>query len=115
MKTILLTTCIFLLVACQHVEPAATYIKVYKHDGSVQCGYTGVELDAMALELTNAGIDVVCSQKGHDGLMRTAVCGTDTGKLNIYTIEEKHLPEAVAIGFKSVDKLAEYQDQECKK
>lgn len=114
MKTLLLTTCIFLLVACQHVEPSATSIKVYKYDGSVQCGYTGVELDAMALELTNAGIDVVCLQKGHDGLMRAAVCGAATGKLNIYTINKKHLPEAEALGFKSVDTLAEYQDQECK-
>ena len=115
MKTILLTTCIFLLVACQHVEQSASYIKVYKHDGSVQCGYTGVELDAMGLELTNAGIDVICSQKGHDGLMRTAVCGAATGKLNIYTIAKKHLPEAEAIGFRPVTKLAEYQDQECNK
>ena len=115
MKAIPLLIGILLMAACQQAATSSSYIKVYKHDGSVQCGYTGVELDAMALELTNAGIDVVCSQKGHDGLMRTAVCGADTGKLNIYTIEENHLPEAVAIGFKSVAALAEYQDQECKK
>ena len=115
MKTLLLASGIFLLAACAHVGSSSNYIKVFKHDGSIQCGYTGVELDAMGLELKNAGINVVCSQKGHDGLMRTTVCGADTGKLNIYTIEKKHLPDAEAIGFKSVTELAGYQDQECKK
>jgi len=115
MKAIPLIIGILLMAACQHVATSATYTKVYKIDGSVQCGYTGIELNAMALELTNAGIDVVCSQKGHDGLMRAAVCGADTGKLNIYTIEKKHLPDAESIGFKSVNELADYQDQECKK
>ena len=115
MRTVLLGSGLFLLAACANPGSSSDYIKVYKHDGSVQCGYTGIELDAMGLELKNAGIDVACSQKGHDGLMRAAVCGMNTGTLNIYTIAHKHLPEAVAIGFRSVTELAEYQDQECKK
>lgn len=112
MKAIPLIIGTLLMVACQHVS--SSYIKVYKYDGSVQCGYAGVELDTMVLELNNAGIDVVCSQKGHDGLMRAAVCGSDTGKLNIYVIESKNLSRAEAIGFKSTDSLADYRDQECK-
>ena len=114
MKTISLIIGILLLAACQHVASSSSYIKVYKYDGSVQCGYAGDELDTMGLELKNAGIDVVCSQKGHDGLMRAAVCGTGTGKLNIYVIERTNLSRAKSIGFKSVDALAEYRDQECK-
>ena len=113
MKAIYPVIGILFLAACQHGEPSVTYVKVYKYDGSVQCGHTGVEQDTMVLELTKAGIDVVCSQKGHDGLMRTTVCGADTGKLNIYTIDSTNLSNAEVIGFKSVDKLADYQDQEC--
>lgn len=113
MKYIALTICISLLSACNQNDSSSTYVKVYKDDNSVQCGSTGIELDVMGMELINAGIDVVCSQKGNDGMMRATVCDADTGNINIYEIYSVNLPDAVDIGFDPVSNLTEYQDQKC--
>lgn len=89
-------------------------VKVFKHDQSVQCAGEGVSLDDMQLELTNQGIDVICAQKGHDGLARITVCDAPTGNINIYVISNSNLSDAEKLGFKAVSELPEYQDQECK-
>lgn len=67
----------------------------------------------MAMDLTNAGIDIVCSQKGNDGEPQLTVCGADTGNINIYTINNSNLPDAEALGFESVNTLVNYQDEQC--
>lgn len=89
-------------------------VKVFKQDQSIQCTGGGISLDEMQLELTNQGIDVICAQKGHDGLARITVCEAPTGNLNIYTINKSNLSDAGKAGFKTVSDLTEYQDQECK-
>ncbi len=89
-------------------------VKVYKHDGSVQCDKTsGVNLDKMKEELVNAGISVSCSNKGKDGMMRPQVCGGPTGKLNVYKIPADKLVDAVDLGFKSIKSLKGYQGKRC--
>jgi hypothetical protein len=67
----------------------------------------------MAQELISAGIDVICSQEGHDGLARIALCGEPTGNINVYTIHGTNLIDAETLGFQSVSTLSEYQDQPC--
>lgn len=99
------------LQGCRHSD--SSFVKVYKSDGSIQCESSGAPLEVMVLELSNAGIDVICSQKGHDGLARIAVCGAPTGNLNIYRIQARNLKDAESLGFESVAKLSEYRDQEC--
>lgn len=91
----------------------APLVKAFKSDNSIQCGSLGVDVDVMALELINAGIDVICAQKGHDGFMRPAVCGADTGNINIYTINTSNLSDAEVLGFESVNVLVDYQDEQC--
>lgn len=98
---------------CQHDDSSSFFIKVYKHDGSIQCGSRGVPLEDMMLELTNIGVDVVCSQKGHDGKFRATVCGIDTGYINIYKINFVNLQDAEFFGFESVANLGEYRDEKC--
>ena len=88
-------------------------VKVYKSDSSLQCGAPGVDVDVMAMELINAGIDVICSQKGSDGSPHLAACGIETGDINIYTINSSNLPDAEALGFESVNTLPDYQDEQC--
>ena len=110
---ILIASVSVLYFACQHNDPAPSYFKVYKYDRSIQCESTGIELEEMMLELTNAGIDVACAQEGHDGLYRTTVCGAGTGKLNIYKINKKDLQVAESLGFQSVADLSEYKDRKC--
>lgn len=75
-------------------------VDVYKYDGTLQCGL-GKEspLAAMADDLAAAGIEVLASRKGKDGLDHIAVCGASTGAINVYTIPQAALPMAEQIGF----------------
>lgn len=98
------------------IEPAKSVgdvVKVYKSDGSLQCASGGVSLEDMRKQLIEKGIDVICSQKGNTGMMYAAVCGGETGKINIYEIHSQHLRGAENIGFKSVKELAQYADMVC--
>ncbi len=88
-------------------------IKVYKYDGSVQCDVAGIAPEVMRQELINAGIDVICSQKGSDGLLYAASCGQGTGAINIYTIHSPNLIDAEALGYRNVTELTEYSDTPC--
>lgn len=74
-------------------------LQVYKLDGSLQCDEAKpVELDKMRLELKD--IAVYKSFKDHDGLMRAQLCGTPTGRINIYEIDRTSLSQAQGLGFK---------------
>lgn len=110
--TLVLFSLVF-LSSCLNDDSSQPYIKVFKYDGSLQCQSQGIELDTMAFELINAGIDIVCSQKGHDGMVYTTVCGADTGNINIYSINTSNLPDAENLGFNPVSSLSEYQDAIC--
>ena len=90
------------------------HTKVYKSDGSVQCENTGIDLDVMGLELSNAGIDYTCAQKGNNGLVYAQICGGATGLINIYTLNTKNIEDIHALGFESVYTLVDYQDEVCK-
>ena len=59
----------------------------------------------MAGELKDAGIQVMASRSGNDGMMRMALCGSDTGEINIYSIPEQQLQHAVEVGFQPVSSL----------
>ncbi|MFN3455034.1 MAG: hypothetical protein ACK41T_08755 [Pseudobdellovibrio sp.] len=74
-------------------------VKVYKLDGSKQCEQgTGLSLGEMAKQLGD--ITVFSSTKQHDGLMRTQVCGQDTGQCNVFEISATDLGSAEKLGFK---------------
>jgi hypothetical protein len=75
-------------------------LEIYKYDGTLQCGLgKEIPVDAMAEELTSAGIEVLASRKGKDGLDHIAVCGASTGAVNIYTISLAALRTAEQFGF----------------
>lgn len=74
-------------------------IRVYKYDGSLQCqSGKGVALDKMAEELK--GVAMFSQQKKPDGLMHIQVCGSGTGRANVYEISEADLAKAEKAGFK---------------
>lgn len=110
MKRVLLAAAVFSLMGCNE---DGGYIKVYKADGSVQCGREGVAPEVMAQALSAGGIDVICAQKGSDGLLYPAVCGAGTGAINLFVIHASKLPAAQALGFNPVTTLSEYQDRAC--
>lgn len=75
------------------------HIFVYKYDGSLQCkAGKGESVESMAKELK--GLRIFSSEKKSDGLMHIQVCGSITGKANVYEIESKNLKAAQRLGFK---------------
>jgi hypothetical protein len=74
---------------------------VYKPDGSLQCGSAkGLSLEEMEKSLR--GIPVLSRDKRPDGKMHIQVCGSPTGMINYFEINETSLKEAEARGFKKL-------------
>lgn len=128
-KALLLLPFIFTLGACTHgncrsqkkdVNPNATAssvaapaasagvgvvsakterVKVFKADGSLQCGQgKAIPVAEMQKDLKN--IKVYSAANKNDGMMRIQVCGSPTGQNNVYEIDRKDLEAAVKLGFK---------------
>lgn len=73
--------------------------KVYKYDGSLQCGMgKGIPLEDAKAELK--GLKILNSYHRNDGLMRIQLCGSPTGEANVFEIPKEELPKALAIGFR---------------
>jgi hypothetical protein len=106
--------CGVMLSACgaAAVDSDAT-LKVYRSDGSRQCEGGAISLDDMSAQLEAAGIEVLCAQQGHDGLMHPAVCGASSGRLNIFTIRAAAAERARELGFAPVSGLHDYHDSAC--
>jgi hypothetical protein len=78
---------------------AQDHVFVYKYDGSLQCGMgKPVAVETMEKELK--GIPVISSVKKNDGLMHIQVCGSVTGKANVFEIPAKFVKQAESKGFK---------------
>jgi hypothetical protein len=77
-------------------------VLVFKYDGTLQCqAWKGISLDEMEKELSP--ITVISKNKKHDGQVRIQVCGSGTGKANVFEIYEEDLESALKKGFKLWD------------
>jgi len=66
---------------------SADTVKVFRYDGSLQCGMgQAVPLDEMAKELTAVNIRVLSSEKSVVSGFIIALCGAPTGRANVYEI-----------------------------
>ncbi|MDG0816580.1 hypothetical protein [Bdellovibrio svalbardensis] len=74
-------------------------VKVYKADGSLQCGQ-GKKIDLAEMQKGLKSIKVYSSENKNDGMMRIQLCGTPTGNSNVYEIDRKDLEAALKLGFK---------------
>jgi hypothetical protein len=85
----------------QKLEPQeiSKTVKVFKYDGSKQCGM-GKAIDLAIMERELKGIKVVASEKKNDGMMRIQMCGAASGDANLYEIDRKDLKKAEKKGFK---------------
>ena len=82
-------------------KKSETTVKVYKADGSLQCQPdSGLSLKEMAKQLNN--ITAISHERKHDGKMRMTLCGTPTGYMNVYEINESQLEKALEYGFKKL-------------
>jgi hypothetical protein len=105
--TLILAIFVGLLTSPLLIQSASTTsvrtVFVFKLDGTKHCEpYAGVSVDAMALELSGAGIEVFSSRKGYDGREGIAICGEPTGQINIYEILSSDLASALSMGFKDL-------------
>src|SRR6266545_3931290 len=72
---------------------SAGTVKVFRYDGSLQCGMgQAVPLDEMAKELTAINIKVLSSDKRAVPGFIIALCGAPTGIANVYEIAKDDLP-----------------------
>lgn len=77
----------------------ADRVKVFKADGSLQCGQ-GKAVPVAEMQKELKGIEVFSAINKNDGMMRIQVCGAPTGNSNVYEIHRKDLPAALKAGFK---------------
>lgn len=74
---------------------------VYQADGSKQCSKApGESLEDMSVKLKD--IKIYSKEKKSDGKMHIALCGSATGKINVYEIDESNLAKAKAAHFEEL-------------
>jgi len=74
-------------------------VKVFKYDGSLQCG-SGRAIPVEEMQLQLKAVKVFSAANKMDGLMHMQLCGSPTGKANVYEIDRHQLPEVIKLGFK---------------
>jgi len=78
----------------------AKSVAVYEYDGTLLCeNGREITLDQMAKQLTQGGVSVISQRKGSDGLLHIQLCGSTTGKINIFEIPSSDLQRALDLGF----------------
>ncbi len=74
-------------------------VKVFKPDGSLQCGQ-GQKISLAEMQKELGSVQVFSSKNQNDGMMRIQLCGSPTGNCNVYEIDRKDLSAAQKAGFK---------------
>lgn len=107
MKKLGLLLCsICLFTACEDNNDKEGTVLVFKYQGSVQCAPdSGIAVEDMLLELTDANINVHCSSEASDGNVIITLCGADTGVVNVYEIPISSITMAENLGFNDVKLL----------
>lgn len=77
----------------------ADRVRVYKPDGSLQCGM-GEVISVAEMQKQLGTIKVHRAFNKNDGMMRTQVCGSPTGNHNVYEIDRKDLAAAQKANFR---------------
>jgi hypothetical protein len=91
------------------------HVRVYQDDQAISCEDTGaISVKTHGKLLVDENIELHCSQKGHDGLGYTELCGSETGSINIFTIHDKDLAKAESLGFSQLSTIPDAQfDRQC--
>ncbi len=73
-------------------------VRIAKADGSLQCGM-GKSLSLQEMQKDLKGLTIFSSENKPDGLMHIQVCGSPTGRHNVYEISRADLEKAKQLGF----------------
>lgn len=74
-------------------------VLIFKPDGSLQCGM-GQAITPEVMQKELGDIKVFKAENRSDGLMHIQACGSATGMINVYEIQQGDLDEALKKGFK---------------
>lgn len=77
----------------------ALKVKIYKYDGSLQCGM-GQAIAPKIMREEIKEIQVFSMKSQADGQMHIQACGTPTGQINVFEIRQIDLDQATKKGFK---------------
>ena len=91
-------------VGAGSVMPQAI-VSLYRYAGSVQCTGGGLSLPAMERQLTDAGIQVLSSACGNDGIY-AAVCGAPDGRIGIFEVSAADSQASSVLGFLPLSNLS---------
>ncbi len=92
---------------------ASPVIAVYSSFGSVQCSGGGTTLTHLQQSLVAAGIQVLASRCGLDGVVRPALCGAPDGRIAIFDIDEPAAAVALFLGFALLSTLPGATHDDC--
>lgn len=97
LRAVLLTLAVAPVAACASTPPKA--VSVYLSLGSRQCQEGGRTVSEVQKMLRDAGIEVLASACGNDGMMYPAVCGAPDGRIAIIDVPEAQVEAARKLGF----------------
>ncbi|WP_374089907.1 hypothetical protein [Methylomicrobium lacus] len=89
------------------------WVTVAKSNESIQCESAGISPKTMKKELTEAKIPAKHARCGTDGMLYSAVCGAETGRLNLFDIPAKKLGDASELGFQPLGDWPDASEAPC--
>ena len=111
LRTALWTLAVAPIVACASAPPKA--VSVYLSLGSRQCQDGGRTLAEVQKVLQDAGIPVLASGCGSDGMAYPAVCGAPDGRIAIIDVPESQVEAARKLGFSLLSERPRAQRLAC--
>ena len=104
------------LVGCAPAQDTAgTTLRVFTYAGSSHCSpASGSTLAEMGAPLKDAGVHVVSAACGKDGLLQTAKCGANDGRIGIFEIPVKDAKKADSLNYAKAGTLPDMSVGECR-
>lgn len=102
LKNLVLSTVLISGLAACHAFPNADSgkrVQVAKSLQGKQCEQQSLDISVLKQQLQTKHIHVYAESVGHDGMMRPQMCGASDGKVAIFSIDQKQLAQAQALGF----------------
>jgi hypothetical protein len=106
-KPIAILTAAAALLACGGGDALLPSTAMFVSLGSLQCSGGGTTLPALQADLEAAGVRVLASSCGSDGLPRLTICGVGDGRIAIFEIAQTDEDAATALGYAPLSLLPE--------